>query len=283
MKEQTSELNALINLIDDPDEDIFRQVSSRLLNIGRPAIFALEKAITNYPTTFVQNRIEFLIHDIHIQWVKLSLENWIANDSKNLCRGAYIVSTIQYPDLEEDDLLIYLDELKKDVNFEINCKLTPLEKIKTFNHAFFEIHKYSGNYSNFYSPFNNYINHVFESRKGNPLSLSIVYLILAQYLGLPIYGINLPRNFVVAWVNGYGTENQNVAFYINPYNKGISLTKNEIDIFLQQQKLTPQESYYEPCSNIDLIRRLLLNLLTAYEQSGNTQRYDELNVLLKLF
>lgn len=283
MKEITSELNALINLLDDPDDEIFREVSHRLFEIGRPAIFELEKAITNFPTPFVQNRIESLIHDIHIQWVRVSLENWITTDSNNLCRGAYIVSTIQYPDLEEDDLAVYFDELKKDVNYEINSNLTPLEKIRAFNHVFFEIHKYSGNYSNYYSPFNNYINHVFESRMGNPLSLSIIYIILAQYLGLPIYGINLPRNFVVAWVDDYNTENQSVAFYINPYNKGISLTKKEIDLFLQQQKLTPQESYYEPCSNIDLIRRLLLNLLTAYEQSGNTQRYDELNVLLKLF
>jgi len=278
-----SEIDALILLLDDPDDAIYHQVVQRFHEIGRPAIFSLEKKWNIFPSPIFQERVENLIHDIHIQWVRTKLKQWIEVDSLNLKRGAYLISTLQYPELEESDLDSYFNELQKDVSYEVNFDLTPLEKIRAFNHIFFEIHRFSGNYSNYYSPFNNYINYVFENRSGNPLSLSIIYSIVAQQLGIPIYGINLPRNFVLAWLDNKGEVNQNVCFYINPFNRGIVLGRHEIDLFLHQQNIIQQDTYYSPCNNSVIIRRLLLNLITAYEKLGNTQRSDELNLLLKLF
>lgn len=283
MRKDLTEIEALIHLLDDPDNSIYKEVSQRLYAIGRPAVFGLEKSWNLYSSKIFRERVEYLIHDIHIHWVSENLHKWITVESDNLFRGAFIISTIQYPELEEDDLLLYFDEIQKDINLELGFSLTPLEKIQAFNHVFFEIHKFSGNYSNYYSPFNNYINYVFEGKKGNPLSLSIIYSIIAQRINLPIYGVNLPRNFILSWVENYETNYQDVTFYLNPYNKGVVLGKREIDMFLQQQSIEPNQSYFQPCSNKDMIKRLLINLVAAYEKSGNTQRVNDLNSLLLLF
>ena len=66
------------------------------------------------------------------------------------------------------------------------------------------------------------------------------------------------------------------------HNKGTILGKREIELFLKQQSIEPEETHYLPCSNVDMIRRLIINLLNAYEKSGNLQRFDELKILLDL-
>jgi regulator of sirC expression with transglutaminase-like and TPR domain len=278
----SSEIEALIRLLEDPDEMIFKDVSLKLREIGKPAVESLERAWNKYPAAIFQKRIEYLIQDIHLNWVKKNLGIWVTSRQNNLLDGSYIISTFQYPDLEKEDIDNYLKILKKDILSELNNELTPLEKVRVFNHVLFDIHRFSGNYTNYYSPFNNYLNHVLESKKGNPLTLSILYSLLAQETGIPLYGVNLPRNFILAWVEKHSEAEAEVLFYVNPYNKGTVLGRKEVDFFLQQQNIESKSSYLEPCGNIDMIRRLISNLIFAYEKAGNMERLNEIKQLLQI-
>jgi regulator of sirC expression with transglutaminase-like and TPR domain len=148
----------------------------------------------------------------------------------------------------------------------------------------YDVHGFSGNSDNYYSPLNYYINQVMETKKGNPVSLAIIYSILALKLDIPIYGVNLPKNFILAYKDKYATRREDeILFYINPYNRGAVLGKREIDYFLKQQNLTPIDGYYYPCSNISIIQRLLVNLVNSYESLGQHDKMERLKQLLKLF
>jgi regulator of sirC expression with transglutaminase-like and TPR domain len=157
--------------------------------------------------------------------------------------------------------------------------------VKVLNHILFDIHGFSGNTSNYHAPQNSYINNVLEGKKGNPLSLSIIYCIVAQSLDIPIYGVNLPEHFIVCYHDFEGeipdnliNENR-VYFYVNPFSKGSIFGQNDIDAFLKQIKREPQPHFFTPCSNLDMVIRLLNNLILAYEKLGYPDKIKDLKIL----
>ncbi len=280
-------IKALINLLDDPDEEIFRTVKDNLIAEGSEIIPELEKVWESSFNTDLQSRIEDLIQDIQLQSLKKGFRTWVNTEKRDLLEGAFLVAKYQYPDLKIENLKEKIELIKKDVWLELHENLTALEKIKILNHIIFDIHKFVLNNSNFYSPQNSYINNVLESKKGNPLSLSLIYAVIAQELWLPVYGVNLPKNFILAYKEeisalfAFDESVDSVLFYINPANKGTVFGRKEIDSFLKQQKIDVEKSFYIPCSNVAIIERLLANLIMAYEKLGYKDKISDLEQILK--
>jgi regulator of sirC expression with transglutaminase-like and TPR domain len=283
------EIQAILTLLEDPDKEIHDAIYQSLLEKGTDIVPELEKAWEVSEDSSVQDKLEDIIHKIQLNAVQKSLDIWIKNGGIDLLEGAHIVARYQYPELGFFELLNPIEKIKHDALQEINDNLTALEKVKILNHILFDIHKFTGNTNNYYSPQNSFINQVILSKKGNPISLGIIYIVLAQKLGLPIYGVNLPKNFILAFIDEFyellgsdSSNSDNVLFYINPFNHGAVLGKKEIDFFLKQQNITPEEMFYQPCSNIEIIQRLLLNLIYSYEKLEYESRIKDLQTLLKI-
>lgn len=281
------ELNALISLLDDPDEEVYRHIRERLQSLGHKVIPALEDAWEQSFDTLIQNRIENIIQKIQFEKIAQELKDWAKYNTRDLLAGVLLVARYQYPDLDEEKVRRHIEQIKQDVWLELNNNLTALEKVRVINHIIFDVHNFSGNTTNYHAPQNSYINNVLESKRGNPLSLSILYAIIAQDLEIPIYGVNLPEHFVLAYKDEYNVMSEvtnepmnNVLFYINPFSKGSVFSRKEIDAFLKQLKVTPNDSHYEPCSNFVIVRRLIANLVNSYEKLGYPHKVDELRLLL---
>src|SRR3989339_436209 len=75
-------------------------------------------------------------------------------------------------------------------------------------------------------------------------------------------------------------ESEAVLFYINPSNKGAVFGRKEIDYFLKQQKLSPEKSFYVPCSNAEIIIRLINNLIASYEKLSYNDKVSDLEEIL---
>ena len=114
-------IQALVKLIDDPDENIFYHIRDELINIGEQAIPFLEDSWEkeNYGLIF-QSRIEQLIHDIQFNNVKAKLRNWINSPEKDLLEGAIIINEYQYPNLDENKLIEKIQKIRKDIWLELN-------------------------------------------------------------------------------------------------------------------------------------------------------------------
>lgn len=276
-------IQAMIKLLEDPDEDIYRLVTLELEGMGKDIIPGLEKAWEMTLNPELQNKIEDIIQNIQFSDIKNELLQWKLSGGENLLYGAFLVAKYQYPDLYFSELETQIDELKKEVWIELHEGLTALEKIRVMNHIFFAVHKFTGNVSNFYSPVNSYINQVLETRKGNPISLSIIYSVVALSLKMPVYGVNLPLNYLLAYQDkNYKDDPDGILFYINPYNKGAVLSRREIDFFLYEQKLDSRNEYYVPCSNINTLERLLMSLVFSYEKMGYPEKIEHINELLRI-
>ncbi len=283
------EVIALITLLDDPDEVIYTQVKDRFVILGPPAIPHLETAWENSFDAIMQKRIEIIIHTIQFEILQKALKKWAIEEQEDLLKGILILSRYQYPDLNETKIRKDLDQIKQDVWLELNDDLTAIEKVKVLNHILFEVHQFSGNITNYHAPQNSFINNVLESKKGNPLMLSVLYMLICKELNIPIYGINLPQHFVLAYLNDNAnlidvnnkTLSNNILFYVNPFSKGLIFNQKDIDQFLKQLNLEPEAKYYIPCSNIEIVKRSLNNLIFSYEKLGYLEKVDELKGLDK--
>ena len=281
-----SEVKALISLLDDSDKEVYSHIEEKLISLGREVIPFLEDAWSHAFDAVLQQRIEAIVHRIQFENLLEDLKLWMHTNDDNLFDGALIVARYQYPDMDPSRILEQLQQIKKEIWLELNDNLTALEIINIINHVLFTNHNFSGNTANYHAPQNSFINIVLESKKGNPLTLGIVYLTIAQMLGLPIYGINLPEHFVLAYCGNdehFQLDKKNVLCYINPFSKGSVFGKSDIDVFVNRLKLTPQDSHFYPCSNRDIILRMVRNLSHSYQKLGDTDKVNELAQMIALF
>ena len=288
-EKSNKEILTLVRLLDDPDEKILKEIENKLLSYGVEAIKTLENAWENSDDNIIQKKLENIIHKLLFQNTVNNLKDWIKNDEENLLKGYLLVTQYQYPELDEKKIHEQIDKIKQDVWLELNDNLTGLEKIKVLNHILFEIYKFKANISDSQSLQNFYLNNILETKKGNHLSLSLVYLIIAQYLELPLYGVNLPEHFILAYTKKFINQNflfeedNEVLFYLNPFKKGAVFTKNEITLFLNQLKLTPDKTFFQPCDNKMIIKRLLMELIEIYNTAGEINKVDDIEIMLKIF
>jgi regulator of sirC expression with transglutaminase-like and TPR domain len=159
--------------------------------------------------------------------------------------------------------------------------MSSIEKVKLINHIFYNVYGFRGNTTNHTDPQNSYLNQVLESKKGNQISLALIYSTLAQKLDIPIYGVNLPQHFILGYLDESKREEHDfgVLFYINAFNKGAIFGKHDVDQFLRQLQLEPLPGFYAPCSNVEIIRRIIRNLISSYENMGATEKVAELKEL----
>ena len=286
MKQQT-DISSLIQLLDDQDELVYSHVKTQILSSGEVVIPNLEEAWeSNLFGVLFQNRIEELIHDIQFEAVSRSLGQWAKEEGASLLDGVMIINRYQYPDFDQEKMLKTLEQIQQDIWLELNTNLTAFEQVKVINHILFQIYGFSGNTADYHSPKNSFLSEVLETKKGNPLSLSLIYSIISQNLDLPIYGVNLPHHFILAYLDRFSLYKTNnifetdVLFYVNPFSKGTVFSKKEIDYFLEQLKLEPQDDFFKPATNVSIIRRALSNLENSYTKLGNEDRVKEIKHLI---
>ncbi len=278
-----AEIDALVKLLDDPDEEVYQHVQERLLTYGIEVVSYLESAWEQSLNTVLQERIENLVHTIQFTTLKEDLNLWFQSGAFDLLQGALIINRYQYPDLDEQQIINQIEEIKREIWVGLQYEMSSIEKIKLINHVFYNQYGFSGNTKNHHDPQNSYLNQVLESKKGNQISLAILYATLAQKLDIPVYGVNLPQHFILGYIDDSNEEKEyGVLFYINAFNKGAIFGKHDVDQFLRQLNLEPQPGFYSPCSNTEIIRRIIRNLISAYENLGSTEKVEELKQLQEI-
>jgi len=284
-----SEINALIQLLDDNDHEVFRHVHDKLKSFGPDVIPTLEQAWGAELNPTAHERIEEIIHEIQFESLIEEWSIWLSiNENPDLLTGAFLVAKYHYPELRFEEIQKKIFKIRQSIWLELNQNQTPLEQIQIFNQVFYTHHGFKGAQSS--SDFQDFcINHALESKKGSSLSIGIIYQVIAIELSLPVYGVNLVRHYVLAFckkmIFDFATEEnleREVMFYINPINKGSVFSRNEIKDYLEKMKVENSDIYFVPASNISVITELLKSLIEIYEQQNRGDRVRELTLLSKL-
>lgn len=269
------ELKALVSLLEDEDAEVSSHVEDKIASLGSEIIPFLEKEWEKTFNPNIQKKIEDLIHQLQFENLQEQMMIWKAAESDNLLKGMWLVASYQYPDISFENLNKDFEQLYYDSWLEFKNDLDPFDQVKVLNSVIYNKLKFRANTKNFHSPSNSMINIVMETKKGNPITLCVIYMMVAQKLKLPIYGVNLPNLFILT----YKTEK--LQFYINAFNKGLIFSRDDIDHYINNLNLVPQDIFYEPCGNVEIVQRALRNLIVAFEKIGEYTKADEVKTLLK--
>ena len=287
--ENGNELKALVHLLDDPDQEIIKMVVTKLTSLGPEIIPSLEAEWEKNADPSVHKRIEEVIHIIQDDTLKADLKDWATNHSDDLLQGAILVAKHLFHDINILKIQNQVEKLKKDIWLEMNYNLTPLEQVNVFNHVFYSLNGYRGNETDGTNPAYCYINHLLETKKGNPISLGILYLVIANQLQMPVYGVDLPQHFILSYHNHPIQAEQSeqevrsdIIFYINPLNKGMIFSREDITHYLHKLEVKPLPNYFSPCNNLQVIRSLINYLINGYELQNENDKVLELKELLQV-
>lgn len=275
---QENELKALISLLDDSDPEVYEHVTAKLLELGPKVVPALENeweymGLSN-PT--LQKQIEDLIHTIQFNTLKNRLLQWKESSNRDLLEGIWIINTLQNPELELHYIKNQIEQIFYEVWIEFRNELHPYDQIKILNAVFFDKLGFGPATKNIHAVSNSMLSQVLETKKGNPIMLCSIYMIVAQKLKMPFFGVKLPNLFVLI----YKTEI--TQFYVNVFNRGVVIHKLDIDNFLEQLKIAPIDSYYEPCPTIEFLKRMLRNIAFSFEKAGDYERIHEIQILMNI-
>tara|TARA_Y100000991_G_C21965395_1_gene346604 strand:+ start:1228 stop:2100 length:873 start_codon:yes stop_codon:yes gene_type:complete len=285
-----NEIAALVKLLDDPDELIFDQIRAKLMEIGPECIPLLEKASfeDNYGALFT-SRAQHLIHEIGLNKLKIDHLKWLKYPHK-LIDGVTQLDQYFFPNVTSNFIHHEIKEMIKDIQPYIHLNMTPIEKVKLINQVIYEIYKVKGDKKNYHDPKNSSFGHLIQHKRGNPLTISILYIEIARLMNIPIKGINLPNHFIVGYIKDdisidkmIKFKREDVLFYINPFSKGVILKHSDIDDFLKEIRLDYNEYYFTPCDHKDITKRMLTNLIYSYRKSNNSQIKNDLKAILELY
>jgi hypothetical protein len=142
----SGEIQAMIRLLDDPDDGIYTHIRDQLLLCGNEVIPELEAFWHHNPEdAILQDRVEELIQEIQFRQVKERMTKWFLSGTDDLLSAAVALASYQFPDIDEAQVRKDIETLKRDVWIELNDRLTALEQIRVVNSVFFNIHSFAPN------------------------------------------------------------------------------------------------------------------------------------------
>jgi regulator of sirC expression with transglutaminase-like and TPR domain len=269
---------ALLTLLTDEDPVIYASVREKILSLGPEAIDWLRPhTLSRDPA--LRRRAQEIV---------LRLEQKTADDSFlafclrhgedfDIEQGAWLLAQTQYPGINVAGYQALLDSYANDLRERLGQESEPTEMLGQISHYLYTDLGFAGNEQNYYDPDNSYLNRVLDRRTGNPISLCLVYLVLARRLKLPIAGIGLPGHFICRYQSPAGD------IYIDAFNEGKLLTKADCVQYLLQASYSVRDDYLAPATPRRLLLRICGNLHQIYshlEQAEAATRFQRYLVAL---
>ena len=296
---EESKIHALLNLLSDSQEIIWQSAYNELQLLPQESIETLKDISNNYSwdSSIHLQRFEEVLEQIKFKKILYDLEQWKLHKQDDLLYAIAIICTIQYEEVTYQQLNEKIEEIRLAAWLEFHYQLTSFEKVRLLNFVMFQNFQFKGNEQNFLNYENNYINKVLETRLGNPLSLCVIYILVAQRLNVPIFGVNLPKHFLMVYMDDKNLEtplhfgdkpqlsfkpNLAIQFYINAYNGGGLVNMSSLYQSMLSMNIEPKEEYFNPCTNMDIVIRMLKNIYNSYLQQ-NSNKAQQIQSLLDKF
>jgi regulator of sirC expression with transglutaminase-like and TPR domain len=285
---ETKEINALLTLIDDPDEEVFNTVSSKIIDFGKGIIPNLENLWENSANEDVQDRIELLIHRLHYTDLTNDFIEWRDSADHDLLFGALLVAKFQYPDLHTTPVLQDIEKIRRNVWLELNNYLTPLEQANVLGSIIFNYYRLKGVETTYANPDEFYIHKVIETKNGTAAINGIIYQIMCNLLDIKASIINIPNQTIIAFyasdydaVTYKGHPQEKILFYVDGLN-GQAYGHLEIENYFKKIDIKPAAKFLKPVSNKQIIKMLLEEVSLCFKLESNLYKQQELLALADL-
>jgi regulator of sirC expression with transglutaminase-like and TPR domain len=286
--QENREIIALFHLIDDPDQEVFDSVTNRIVSYGRGIIPNLENLWENTISGEVQERIELLIHKLHFRDLTEDFNHWKSSSYQDLLTASLLLAKFQYPELVTTPVLQEVEKLRRNIWLELNSYLTPLEQVHVVTSILYNYYGLKGTEVAYQHPEEFLINKLIETKRGNSITNGILYLLLSELLDIPVKAINIPRQFVLAYIKPYYDENpeklspmQRIEFFIDP-TSGQVFSHKDVENYFKRISVPPVASYFKPLTHNRIIQTALEEFSKCFEDERHVYKQKELQELSRL-
>ena len=262
-----SEIKAITKLLKSYDEGILKLLEEQFKIFDIKTLQEINSEISPDDVELQRNFLE-LTYRIKRKELKNDFNKWSKNPLNDLEEGIFLIATFANPLLDTDYysnlLTTWADSVSNNLQ-KIKLNNDPTSIINEINHFLFMELGFKGNKENFYNPENSFIDRVIEKKLGNPILLSMIYLLITKRIGLSFSGVNTPAHFLVQYSDAFEP------ILIDPFNQGEIITKSVCQERVKTLKLSWQEDYLSSPTNKQIIVRMLQNLINIYH---NKEQFD---------
>ena len=154
----------------------------------------------------------------------------VAEDaSLSILEAAVSVGQDEYPQLDVQGVLAEIDALAARLKRRLPADAVPLQRLRVLNRFFFHELGFAGNVNHYYDARNSYLHEVLRVRRGIPITLALLYIELAQQIGLVAQGVSFPGHFLVKL--RLNSRQQQGEVLIDPFT-GHSLSREQLSELL---------------------------------------------------
>jgi len=286
--QKEAEISALFKLIDDPDEEVFNTIADRLLNYGTPIIPDLEHLWENTLDEATLERIEIMIYKLRLQDLKEAFIEWKSKPDPSLFEGALLVTKFQFPELAIDSLRHQMEKIRRNIWLELNNYLTPLEQANVIRNILYNYYQIKGVEVNYEKPEEFLIVAPLQSKKGNAIANTLLYAELCQQLDIQAHFINIPKQCIIAFYTSDWDPEEIVAhpqefiqFYVEG-TTGNAFSQKDLDNYMQRSNIAPKNSYYKRLTNVQIIKKHLMEFAKCFSSPTLQYKQKDLNDLANL-
>ena len=260
MPDPEANLSALIKLLADEDPQIIEVARTRLVELGESAVPFLEKAAGEHEDPKVRVEAKGVLERIRLaqlgkEWQKTAD---LPDEKMDLESGAFLLAKVSYPDLDPNSYHEKLDQIAERARPRLAAVSGGKDKLLLLNRILFKDEGFRGDWSNYFDPQNSYLNRVMDRKLGIPISLAVLYLLVAKRLKIPIQGAGIPGHFMIKYQDG------KTEMFIDPFNEGRFLSRPECVQFIVEAGYPYQVDFLEGVGAREILARMLRNLILIY-------------------
>ena len=272
----TSRLNALLGLLDDSTPAVRNAVIDELVQMGSAGRSFLTDLCKNSDLEVRRHALvilDILDKDAPAQMFK----RFIKSLHYELESGYFLLSRIDDPNLKITDFMQKLDDIALRCQTLFTSPLSPRDRCRILNRVIFHEYGFTGNKSDFDNPDNTFIHTLFETRKGIPISLSILYIMVAQRLELELEPVGIPGRFMV------GCFLEAEPFFIDVFENGIFRSLEDLLYYLEVNHLDADLGHFGPCPIGEVLCRCCRNLVKQYRLMFEDETAADYHQFVKAF
>lgn len=259
------EREALVSLLDDTSPAVRRALLARFNELGGISVSFLE-GIARGSNRILARHASWFMDELKFSDPVGEFRGFIRSLNYELETGALLLARTITPRLEAGDCCRQLDKIAARCRELIVEPSSTREKCRVINRVLFHEWGFHGNVENYTDPRNSFLDQVLERRTGIPISLSIVYLLVAQRIGVELEPVGLPGHFIV------GCFVDDLPFFIDAFDRGVFRDAEEIFDLLRANNITPKASDLAPTPVREVLCRSCRNLVNHYTASGEPTR-----------
>ena len=260
-----TEREAFLSLLDDTSPAVRRALLVRFNKLG-PAAAPFLQTVARGPNRVLARHAAWFLEELKFSDPVAEFRGFIRSLNYELESGALLLARTVSPELDAGECCIQLDKIAARCRELIVEPSTAREKCRVLNRVLFHEWGFHGNVENYTDPRNSFLDQVLERRTGIPLSLSIVYLLVAERIGLELEPVGLPGHFIV------GCFADDLPFFIDPFDRGVFRDAEEIFELLRANNIKPKASDLAPTPVREVLCRSCRNLVNHYTTAGEPER-----------